>query len=58
MPEKNQRYKRKIIPIFETGQTKKVEEAKRIIDPIDEAYEQSVREIEAKDKRIKKGYEA
>jgi ParB family chromosome partitioning protein len=45
---------KKIIPIFESGQTKKVEEAKKIIDPIDEEYDKIVKEIEAKDKRVKK----
>lgn len=45
---------KKIIPIFESGQTKKVEEAKKIIDPIDEAYEKIVEDIEAKDKRVRK----
>lgn len=45
---------KKIIPIFEAGQTKKVEEAKKIIDPIDEQYDKDVAEIEAKSKRVKK----
>lgn len=45
---------KKIIPIFETGQTKKVEEAKKIIDPVDEQYDKDVIEIEARHKRIKK----
>jgi len=45
---------KKIIPIFESGQTKKVEEAKKIIDPIDEQYDKDVAEIEARSKRVKK----
>ena len=45
---------KKIIPIFESGQTKKVEEAKKIIDPIDEQYDKDVEEIEARHKRVKK----
>lgn len=45
---------KKIIPIFESGQTKKVEEAKKIIDPIDEEYDKRAQEIEAKDKRVRK----
>ncbi len=45
---------KKIIPIFESGQTKKVEEAKKIIDPIDEEYDKIVEDIEARSKRVKK----
>lgn len=45
---------KKIIPIFESGQTKKVEEAKKIIDPIDEQYKKDAAEIDAKHKRVDK----
>lgn len=45
---------KKIIPIFESGQTKKVEEAKKMIDPIDEAYDKRDAEIEARHNRIKR----
>ncbi len=45
---------KKIVPLFESGQTKKVEEAKKIIDPIDEEYDRRAAEIEARSKRVKK----
>lgn len=45
---------KKIIPIFESGQTKKVEDAKKIIDPIDEQYKKDSAEIDAKHKRVDK----
>lgn len=45
---------KKITSIFESGQTKKVEEAKKIIDPIDEEYDKRAAEIEARSKRVKK----
>lgn len=45
---------KKIVPLFETGQVKKVEEAKKIIDPLDEEYDKRAAEIEAKHKRVKK----
>lgn len=45
---------KKIVPLFEAGQAKKVEEAKKIIDPLDEEYDKRAAEIEAKHKRVKK----
>lgn len=37
---------KKIIPIFETGQTKKVEEAKKIIDPVYVEYDKKIKAID------------
>lgn len=44
----------KVMDLISKGQAKKVEEAKKQLDPIDIEYDKRAKEIEAKSKRIKK----
>ncbi len=39
---------KKIVPLFETGQTKKVEEAKMILSPAEQQYQDRLKEIDRK----------
>ena len=39
---------KKIIPLFESGQTKKVEEAKKILSPAEEEYQEKNKQIDKK----------
>lgn len=45
---------RKVIDLIATGQAKKVDEAKKQLDPINIEYDKQVKEIDAKYKRVKK----